>query len=177
MPSSAKGALFHRPRPAGPPAASQRAVRQFCRWPGSGGLGRRLSTVLMYSDAWSCHARLVAGRLPDLPIAAGLPAAQGDDGGGAGQGPVRAGLLEPLADGRWPCSLPRRRRSRRTCPGCGSGGLRVRMSPETCRAFADSGQFDRGSSRVQRVSLPFRKSRRVQGQDAADGRFLAGGFG
>jgi hypothetical protein len=40
----------------------------------------------------------VRGVADGFPGAAGLFAAQGDDGVGAADGPVHAGLLEPLAD-------------------------------------------------------------------------------
>src|SRR5215469_12498571 len=48
---------------------------------------------------WSGGCRLVVTVVADgFPLATGLCAAQGDDGVGAFDGPVHAGLLEPLVD-------------------------------------------------------------------------------
>jgi hypothetical protein len=48
---------------------------------------------------WSGGWNLAAARIPELVFGtAGLPTAEGGDGAGAADGPVHAGLLEPLAD-------------------------------------------------------------------------------
>ena len=61
-------------------------------WPGLGGL-----SVATLSDARSGRACLVVGLVPDLlPPSAGLLAAQGEDDGRAGLGPVHAGEFEAL---------------------------------------------------------------------------------
>src|SRR5258708_35033484 len=84
--------------------------------------GPRWSECVPLSDAGSGRSGAVALLLPDfVPAAAGLLAAEGEDAGGAGLGPVHAGQFEALPDDS-PCTRPRRRRSRPTCPGTGRAG-------------------------------------------------------